>query len=647
MHNRLISETSPYLLQHAHNPVDWYPWCDKAFEKSRTHNLPIFLSIGYSACHWCHVMEREVFENSEIAEFLNQHMVCIKVDREERPDIDRHFQEVFQVINRRAGGWPLSIFLTPSLKPVYAATYIPPISNGGMTGFLDLVRIIDNAWRNTPDKLEAGGSQVLEYLEAVQAEQAGKSAQVPDDIAKRFLDQAVSLYDPEYGGFSPAPKFPSPSIINLLMDISLMRGSRRAGDMALHTLKRMAEGGLHDLVDGGFCRYSVDEKWLIPHFEKMTYDNALLCESYFRAWQMTGRQSFLVTAERTAGFMLERMHENGLFYSASDADSEGEEGRYFVYSYQEVIDALVEQGGFAMEQASEAADALSITKTGNFDGANIVRLRGTERPTWYEQAIVILRKIRDQRAYPFIDRKVITSWNAMMIKSLFLLDGADSRFIEQAHISLSRLTEKMFRHGTLYHSSLPETEPAIKAFLEDYAFLTDALLTAYQATLDPTLLDTARLLAEQAVELFYEQGSWYFSRGDFPTSAETMDSAYPSSSAVMVSAIITLASIEGGGRWYEVASESISMAAGNIASFPLSHGMFVRNVLRMQAGDIIVHANPDALMNIRPALQDTGYPFILLSPEAHEGFTICKGTSCLARANTADEAADRIKELAS
>jgi uncharacterized protein YyaL (SSP411 family) len=229
---------------------------------------------------------------------------------------------------------------------------------------------------------------------------------------------------------------------------------------------------------------------------------------------------------------------------------------------------------------------------------------------------------------------------------MFLLGETDERFKEQARISLTRLTEKMFSHGTLYHSSLADTEPAIKAFLEDYAFMAEALLAAYQATLDPAFLDTARLLAEQAVGLFYEQGSWYFSRGDFPTSAETTDSAYPSSSAAMVSAIITLASLDGGGRWHEVASDSISMAAGNIASFPLSHGMFVRNALRMQSGDIIVHANPDALMEIRPALQDTGYPFILLRPEEHEGFTICRGSSCLARADTADEAADRIRELA-
>jgi len=314
---------SPYLQQHADNPVDWYPWCSKALEKARRENLPIFLSIGYSSCHWCHVMEREVFEDHSIAEYLNARMVSIKVDREERPDLDRYFQKIFQIMNRRAGGWPLSVFLTPSLKPFHAATYIPPMSSHGITGFVDLIRIIHDMWQHRPETLEKGSAQVIRELQSLQDQERQKTGPLPDDIEKRFLDQTLSLYEPQYGGFSRAPKFPSTSILNMLMDIRLVHGSQRAGEMAFHTLRCMARGGLYDLVDGGFCRYSVDDKWLVPHFEKMAYDNALLCESYYRAWKITGQQFFLDIARQTALFMLEKMQQKNLFFSASDADSEG------------------------------------------------------------------------------------------------------------------------------------------------------------------------------------------------------------------------------------------------------------------------------------------------------------------------------------
>ncbi len=645
MANRLASETSPYLRQHAHNPVNWYPWCQDAFERSRTLNLPIFLSIGYSSCHWCHVMEREVFEDREIAEFLNSHMVCIKVDREERPDIDKYFQEVFQVMNSRAGGWPLSIFLTPSMKPVFAATYVPPRSREGVTGFLDLIRMIQNAWMERPTLLEKGGSQVLEYLEALQEEGDGQASAVPPDIGRRFLDQAVSAYDPEYGGFSHAPKFPSASIINLLLVIGRFQGSDMAVKMALHSLECMAAGGLYDLVDGGFCRYSVDEKWLVPHFEKMTYDNGLLCESYFRAWQLSGQKSFLETAVHTARFMLDKMQKNGLFFSSSDADSQGEEGRYFVYSYREVLDALVEEGGFTEEQAREVASALSITKYGNFEGSNIVRLRGKMRPQWLERAMAVLSAIRASRPYPSIDHKVITAWNAMMLKALFFLSRSQDRFREPAIRCADTLFEKMFREGVLYHSSMPDSEPVIRAFLDDYAFLADAMLTAYQETLDSRFLQRAKLLARQAVELFYHEGSWYFSTGDFPVRAKSADSAYPSSAAVMVSALITLGTVEGEPDWLETASKSIEKAASNMISFPLGHAAFVANAVRMQAPDIVIHGEAGSLEKIRPLLGSAGYPFVLLRPEAGEGFRICRGTTCLERLDSPAEAAARVHEL--
>ncbi len=579
MPNRLASEMSPYLQQHSRNPVDWYPWCKEAIEKARRENLPIFLSIGYSSCHWCHVMEKEVFEDQAIAEYLNARMVSIKVDREERPDLDRYFQEIFQIMNRRAGGWPLSVFLTPSLKPFHAATYIPPLSSLGITGFVDLIRIIHDMWQNRPETLEKGGAQVIRQMETFRDQQRQEMGPVPDDIAGRFLEQASSLYEPEYGGFSRAPKFPSPSILNMLMDISLLPGNQRAGEMAFHTMKCMARGGLYDLVDGGFCRYSVDDRWLVPHFEKMTCDNALLCESYTRAWKITGQRFFLDIARETALFMLEKMQDKDLFFSASDADSEGEEGKYFVYSREQVVQALVENAGFTRDLAGQAASELSITDSGNFEGMSIVRLRCDERPSWYEPAISALRDIRRQRAYPFIDRKVITSWNAMMIKSLFLVGESDGLFLKKALQCLDSMLSKMFKGDRLYHCALADTDPTTEAFLEDYAFLLDALLTAHEATSDVSWLNTAAILADFAIKRFYDNGAWLFGKMDFPVLSESSDASYPSSSAVMVSVLIRLGRLLNRNSYTQIAAKSISVASGNISRYPVNHGMFVKNAL--------------------------------------------------------------------
>ncbi len=582
MSNRLASEISPYLLQHAENPVDWYPWCGEALEKARSENLPIFLSIGYSSCHWCHVMEREVFEDHSTAHCLNPRMVSIKVDREERPDLDRYFQEIFQIMNRRSGGWPLSIFLTPSLKPFHAATYIPPISSRGMTGFVDLIRIIDEIWQNRPETLEKGGEQVIRHLEAMQEEQRQETGAVPDDIEKHFLDQAVSLYEPEYGGFSRTPKFPSASILNTLMDIRLTQGSQRAGDMAFHTLRCMAGGGLYDLVDGGFCRYSVDDKWLVPHFEKMTCDNALLCESYFRAWKITGQQFFLDIARETALFMLEKMQDKDLFFTASDADSEGHEGKYFVFSRGQVIEALVERAGFTPDLAAEAASGLSITETGNFEGMSIARLRGSERPSWYGSAVSVLRNLRSRRIYPFIDRKVITSWNAMMIKSLFLMGETDSSFIESGIKCLEALLSKMLKGKSLYHCTIEDIQPVTEALLEDYSYLAAALLQACETTGNASWLEMATILVDLAVENFYDNGIWFFSRIDFPVLAESSDASYSSSSAVIVSVLIKLGRLLKRESYLQIAGKSLSAASGNITRSPLAHGLFVRNASIMR-----------------------------------------------------------------
>ncbi|MGB5966682.1 MAG: DUF255 domain-containing protein, partial [Sulfurimonadaceae bacterium] len=400
MSNRLETEDSPYLQQHKNNPVDWYPWCDEAFEKAKAENRAIFISIGYSSCHWCHVMEHEVFENEEIAAYLNEHFVAIKVDKEERPDIDKHYQEVHMLLNRRAGGWPTSIFCTPENKPFYAGTYIPPKPQGQMMGFQELTEIIGTKVAERDPKLFQNADEIEGFLRPSDKPTEATALQL--HIADTFVKQAGHNYEKAYGGFSVTPKFPHVSTLTALLNVATISNDNNTKEMVRFTLEQMHLGGMYDLVEGGFCRYSTDEKWLVPHFEKMTYDNGLLIELYTKASLQFDDKRFLVTAKESANFMLERMAEDHLFYSASDADTEGEEGKYFVYDFQEVS-ALLSKNGYKQDQIDAIMAALSITPDGNFEGHNVLRLTVEERPEWFNEVMSLLQSLRQNRVYPFID----------------------------------------------------------------------------------------------------------------------------------------------------------------------------------------------------------------------------------------------------
>ena len=332
MSNRLKPEDSPYLQQHKDNPVDWYPWCEEAFKRAKKENKAIFISIGYSSCHWCHVMKEKVFQNQVCADILNQNFICIKVDREERPDIDKYYQEVYMLLNRRSGGWPTSIFCTPDNKPFYAGTYIAPESKEnsieGM-GFIELTKLIAERISQNDEQILKNADEIEHFLR--QQEHPKEATVLKEDFVKNFMHQVKNNYDTKYGGFSAAPKFPHTSTLGTLLVIDKLYNDKAAKAMVLHTLKSMKIGGMYDLVDGGFCRYSVDDKWMIPHFEKMLYDNALLCELYTNAYLTYKDEEFLDTAKETADFWHSHMSEDYLMYSASDADSKGEEGVYYTY----------------------------------------------------------------------------------------------------------------------------------------------------------------------------------------------------------------------------------------------------------------------------------------------------------------------------
>ena len=642
MPNRLANEDSPYLQQHANNPVDWWPWCDEAFDKARQENKPIFLSIGYSSCHWCHVMEREVFENETIAAYLNTHFVSIKVDREERPDIDKYYQSVHQLLNQRPGGWPLSIFMTPDKKPFFAGTYIPPTRKYNMMGFLELIEVIHKKWSQSPQDIVKNADEIQRFL----APDKGpvKATRLDETLIDKALKQAVDIYDPRWGGFSAAPKFPHSSTIELLLDLFVLRKDEEALNMATHTLEMMAQGGMYDLVDGGFCRYSTDEMWLVPHFEKMTYDNGLLLQTYLKAWRITRKPLFLEVAQEIVDFMRNKMMQNDLFYSASDADSEGVEGKYFVYDYNEVVEAFL-KNGFDANEAESICQTLHITPKGHFEGKSIVRFSNPDRPVWWPKVRQILQNLRIDRTYPFIDKKIITAWNAMMIEGLFLAGLEDSTHLEQARKSLDALEQTMWPdEKQLFHSTLIGKRPSIEAFLEDYAYLASALITAYEVTLDEEYLKKAHKLTDSAIETFYEGGEWFFSRGEFPVTADLGDGSYPSSAAVMVKVLQNLGDLVDP-KYHDIAFKSIEFASLKIARYPIYHPTFTDCALRHLKEAWVVKGLPPLLRKVHSKLSATTYPWILYKSEIQPDLTICDRHSCFAHGKSGDELIENLRKL--
>lgn len=632
MPNRLATEDSPYLQQHKNNPVDWYPWGDEAFEKAANENKAIFISIGYSSCHWCHVMEETVFENQECADILNKDFVCIKVDREERPDIDKHYQEVHMMLNRRPGGWPTSIFCTPENKPFFAGTYIPPESRTGSVegmGFIELTNIIADKISSHDPKLFENADEIEKFLE--HKEQPKEATVLKEDFVKNFMLQVKNNYDTKNGGFSSAPKFPHASTLNTLLNIDRLYDDPSAKSMLLDTLASMRKGGMYDLIDGGFCRYSVDDMWKVPHFEKMLYDNALLCELYSQAYLTYGDESFLETSKEIADFWFNFMSEDNLFYSASDADSEGKEGTYFVYTYAEVYKILAENG---YENIEAKMQEMEVTHHGNFEGKNIIRLESGEKPAYFQDVKILLQDLRNKREYPFIDKKVQTSWSGMMIKALFTLGAIDNKYNKKAVKSLDALLQTMFIDGKLYHTTLIHKTPKIEAFLEDYAFLGTALIQAYKFTQDEIYLIHAQRFANKALEEFYNKGEWSFSSGEFVTKAETSDNTYTSSISVMIDLLISLGTLLEDEKYTHFAFKTLEYNSYELGRKPVYSSYMLTQMLRYLKGDRVIKASVDNLKSNSLNMVKLQYPFVQLKQSDEKGYMICGDKSCFS--NTTD-----------
>jgi uncharacterized protein len=580
--NRLIDEKSPYLLQHAHNPVDWYPWGPAALEKARQEDKPIFLSIGYSTCHWCHVMERESFENEEIAQILNEHFVPVKVDREERPDLDRVYM-LFVQASTGSGGWPMSVWLTPEGKPFFGGTYFPPDTRYGRPGFGAILKRLAQAWREDRAKIEDSGAHVLEQL--LQYSQHGSEGR--GQVGQNALDSAFYAFrrsfDARLGGFGAAPKFPRPSIFNFLLRYDALTGNDEARDMVLTTLRAMAKGGMHDQLGGGFHRYSVDENWFVPHFEKMLYDQAQLAISYLEAYQITSDAQYADVARDIFEYVLrDLMHRpEGGFYSAEDADSaadpakpkEKSEGAFYIWSQQEIVDILGEQDAAAFSSRFGVRPNGNVQEDphGEFTGRNILYQAEEGHPN--QLSVRKLLEVRSRRPRPHLDDKILAGWNGMMI----------SAFAKGAQILGEPLYEQAARdaRNLLYRYLWREADStllrryrdgdaAIEGFVDDYAALINALADLYETAFNPADLTWAARLAERAIELFQDkEGGGFFSSPANQSDVvlrlkDDYDGAEPSGNSVMALALLRLARITGREDFRRAAERTLEAFSGRM-----------------------------------------------------------------------------------
>jgi len=645
--NHLANETSPYLLQHADNPVDWYPWSQEALAKAKTEGRPIFLSIGYSACHWCHVMAHESFEDPKVAAILNEHFVSIKVDREERPDLDRIYMGAVQAMTGR-GGWPMSVFLTPAGHPFYGGTYFPPEPRYGMLSFTGVLNAVVDAWKHRREELVDGGERLVA---AMQAQASILVANAPEELKHATLESAfesLSLsFDGAQGGWGSGPKFPQPMVLEFLLRHHRGSGDSQALKLVTQTLEAMARGGMYDQLGGGFHRYSVDDRWLVPHFEKMLYDNAQLARVYLHAWQVTGNQFFRTITEEILDYVVREMtyvgarandrqfrhapklHTNAsetatgmqmlrtqhlAFYSTQDADSEGEEGKFFVWTPDEIHQVLGEEasplqaqrgGGDGRGGLAEAfMSAYGVTLSGNFEGKSVLEFAGEmEQRSALAGARRRLFEAREKRVHPGRDEKVLTSWNALMLAAFSeaarALDRDDYRLVAERNAEF--LLRELRRENGRLLRTWKAGEAKLNGYLEDYANLIEGLLELYQTTFEPRWFVAARELGETMIEHFSDsEGLLYDTSDDHETlitrPRELQDNATPSGNAMAVTTLLKLAGFTNDLRYVDIAHKALTQVQATMAQHALGLGQWLQALAYAlsQPREIAIVGDPDS-----------------------------------------------------
>jgi uncharacterized protein YyaL (SSP411 family) len=616
--NRLIREKSPYLLQHAHNPVNWYPWGEEAFNKAKEENKPIFLSIGYSTCHWCHVMEKESFEDETVAKLLNDSFITVKVDREERPDIDNIYMSVCQALTGR-GGWPLTILMTPEKKPFYAATYIPRESRYGAPGMLDLVPAIQNLWINKKEELINSAEEITATVSSYNRQEKGMH--IDEELLHRTFGQLQGNFDQEHAGFGRAPKFPTPHHLTFLLRYWKRTGNANALEMVESTLSAMRMGGIYDHIGFGFHRYSTDRKWLVPHFEKMLYDQALMVTALAETYQATGDHEYMNTAKEIISYLgRDMLSPQGAFFSAEDADSEGEEGRFYLWTAGQIDEIL------GIEDASLYKDLFNIKTAGNFaqehtkeftgdniphmtaaleknTGKNCIHEHDEDISESLERTRMTLFNAREKRIHPLKDDKILTDWNGLAIVALC---KAAQAFDEDAYTQMAENAAGFFLRtmtdskGKMKHR-YRQGEAAIDAFLEDYAFFIWGLIELYQTNLQTEYLEHALKLNDYLKTHFYDSDNGgFFHTSDegeklIFSSKEVYDGAIPSGNSVCIMNLLKLAKITGDNRLEDMAHTTIKAFSGKVSSAPIgyTHFMSAADLAINDSVEIVVVGDPE------------------------------------------------------
>jgi uncharacterized protein YyaL (SSP411 family) len=583
--NRLIAETSPYLLQHAHNPVYWYPWGEEAFHRARREDKPLLVSIGYSSCHWCHVMAHESFEDEETARVMNEHFVNVKVDREERPDIDAVYMRAVVALTGR-GGWPLTVFLTPEGKPFFGGTYFPPEARHGLPAFRQVLLAVARSYRERKEDILRSAQGLVSRI--VSQDLAPSAPDV--ELTAVTLDQSVrrlsQSFDPRHGGFGGAPKFPQAMVLDFLLREYYRSGNSVNLRIVERSLEKMARGGIYDQLGGGFHRYSVDERWLVPHFEKMLYDNALLSQVYVRAFHATGKPLYRRIVQETLDYVAREMTSpEGGFCSSQDADSEGEEGKFFVWTPREIEKAL------GREDAALFSQYFDVTEHGNFEGKNVLSIpRDTDVVAHLAQVPMErleevlsrgrerLFEVRKKRVYPQRDDKVLTSWNGLMLASFAeaarVLD--DDHYRQIAVRNAEFLLSELWREGQLYHV-YAGGRPAVRGYLEDYACLTSGLLSLYETTFEQRWFLKARALVDEMIPRFKDslRAGFYDTDGQeelITRPRDWQDGALPSGNSMVADVLLRLHALTGETDYERLAEDILKVMNGTMAQHPLSFG---------------------------------------------------------------------------
>lgn len=616
--NQLRSETSPYLLQHAENPVDWYPWGEEAFERAAAEEKPIFLSIGYSACHWCHVMEHESFEDAEIASYLNEHFVSVKVDREERPDVDAIYMNAVVAMTGR-GGWPMSVFLTPTKRPFFGGTYWPAQSQRGMPGFIDILKHVEHAWRERRGEVDRAAGDLVRAIEAM-GEPVGEPQTLGEEVLRNVMRQLIAAADRTNGGFGRAPKFPHAVDLRVLLRGARRSGSSEALAIVAETLEKMCRGGLYDQLGGGFHRYSTDEVWLVPHFEKMLYDQALLVPAYLEAYQATRCEEFADVARGTLNYVIREMTSpEGGFYSTQDADSEGMEGKFFVWSRSE-IESLLEP-----EEAELFCRCYGVTVEGNWEGTNILHramssvdaakatgIEANEFERQMQNAREILFAARGERIAPARDEKILVAWNGLMIVA-FAQGGSvldEPVFVDVARSAANYLLEALRTpDGRLLHTA-KEGAAKLNAYLDDYGALILGLVELFEATGETQWFESALALATEMVELFSDaNGGFYYTSRDHEElivrQRDSQDGATPSGNSLAATALLKVARLADRRDLEDLALATLDRMSGQIAKHPLASGqaLLALEFLLGPAKEVVLVGDEAGIARLRRAIE--------------------------------------------